>query len=200
MLGANSTWDRLGPGDWDSQWPVLGGRLLALLVAGQQAAVADAAAHVPQVLGQLGIRSDPVAELVPGSLVGVASDGRELDSLLYEPVIRTRTAIAGGATTAEGLRAGRDLLIMIVQTQIADAARVAAGVGVATRPGVGYVRMLNPPSCSRCTVLAGRFYRWNDGFLRHPRCDCRHIPATENIAGDLRTDLDAYFRLLSLVE
>ena len=47
---------------------------------------------------------------------------------------------------------------------------------IAARPRVGYVRMLEPPSCSRCVILAGRFYRWNQGFLRHPRCDCKHIP------------------------
>jgi hypothetical protein len=57
------------------------------------------------------------------------------------------------------------------------------------RPTVtGYIRMLNLPSCARCVVLAGQFYRWNQGFLRHPECDCRHIPATENVAGDLRTN------------
>ena len=65
---------------------------------------------------------------------------------------------------------------MMVLTEIADAGRGAAGVQIAARPRVGYVRMLNPPSCSRCVVLAGRFYRWNQGFLRHPRCDCKHVP------------------------
>ena len=56
-------------------------------------------------------------------------------------------------------------------------------VDTATRKNVGYVRMLNPPSC-RCSVLAGRFYRWNNGFLRHPKCDCVHVqtPATARAA------------------
>jgi hypothetical protein len=31
---------------------------------------------------------------------------------------------------------------------------------------------------------------------RHPRCDCQHIPAREDMAGDLRTDPGAYFRSL----
>jgi hypothetical protein len=61
-------------------------------------------------------------------------------------------------------------------------------VDMAVRKNVGYVRMLTLPSCGRCVVLAGRFYRWNAGFLRHPRCDCRHVPSSENVAGDLRTD------------
>jgi hypothetical protein len=47
--------------------------------------------------------------------------------------------------------------------------------------------MLQLPSCSRCAILAGKWFRWNAGFSRHPRCDCRHIPAAED-AEDLRTD------------
>src|SRR5690348_18342012 len=37
--------------------------------------------------------------------------------------------------------------------------------------------LLNPPSCQRCAILAGRWYRWSQGFLRHPRCDCVNLPA-----------------------
>jgi hypothetical protein len=62
---------------------------------------------------------------------------------------------------------------------------------------VGYVRLLTPPSCSRCAVLAGRFYKWSAGFERHPMCDCRHVVATSEIADDLTSDPDAYFRSLS---
>src|SRR5699024_3123647 len=61
----------------------------------------------------------------------------------------------------------------------------------------GYVRMINPPSCDRCAILAGKRYLWNEGFLRHPNCDCIHIPASENVAGDFRTDPYEYFKSLS---
>lgn len=83
-----------------------------------------------------------------------------------------------------------------------DTARAAESTAIASHPEVeGYVRMLNPPSCSRCIVLAGKFYRWNEGFDRHPpTCDCRHIPASEAIAGDLRINPDAYFHSLSRTE
>jgi hypothetical protein len=76
------------------------------------------------------------------------------------------------------MAAGKTALEMIVQTVIADAGRQAAGVDVAARPQVGYVRMLNPPSCSRCVILAGRYFRWNAGFRRHPRCDCVHVASS----------------------
>lgn len=73
--------------------------------------------------------------------------------------------------------------------------------GPATKPikavTMGYVRMLNPPSCGRCVILAGKWYRWNTGFLRHPMCDCRHIPAPEANASDLTVNPMAYFNSLS---
>jgi hypothetical protein len=76
----------------------------------------------------------------------------------------------------------------MVRTEIADAGRVADGVAVAARTGIGYVRMVSPPACTRCAILAGREYRYNSGFLRHPACQCTHIPTPESVAGDLRTD------------
>lgn len=66
----------------------------------------------------------------------------------------------------------------LVASLAQDSARSAQGVAVAARPRIGYVRMLTPPSCSRCTVLAGRVYRYSTGFLRHPGCDCTMIPTT----------------------
>ena len=73
-------------------------------------------------------------------------------------------------------------------------ARVSTGVAVVADQAVaGFVRMLTPPSCSRCIILAGATYRWNAGFQRHPRCDCVHIPATEDVLGDGRTDPKVYF-------
>lgn len=67
----------------------------------------------------------------------------------------------------------------LVMSLVADAARGAESVSIASRPRVGWVRYLSPPSCSRCAILAGRFYRWSDGFKRHPGCDCTHLPTTD---------------------
>lgn len=85
----------------------------------------------------------------------------------------------------------------VAATAVIDAARAAESAASTARPEVaGYVRMLNPPSCSRCAVLAGRFYRWDADFERHPRCDCRSIPVSESLAGDYTVDPDAYFQSL----
>lgn len=66
----------------------------------------------------------------------------------------------------------------IVASLVPDAGRSAMGAFTSTRSQqMGHIRQLNAPSCSRCAVLAGRWYRWSDGFLRHPRCDCVMVPA-----------------------
>lgn len=151
------------------------------VTAFQILAARDSVAGVGQMLTEQGVHIAPDAHVVPESVAGTASDGRPLASLFEQ---------------AQSDR-GFDLM---VATQLQDAARAAASLGIATRDGVGYVRMLNPPSCSRCAVQAGRWFKWNRGFQRHPLCDCRHIPARESDAGDLTTNPNAYFESLSPAE
>jgi hypothetical protein len=62
--------------------------------------------------------------------------------------------------------------------------------------------MVNPPTCARCLVLAGRIYRWSDGFDRHPRDDCVHVAT--NVAAARREGLvddpQTYFQAASRAE
>jgi len=60
----------------------------------------------------------------------------------------------------------------LVESLVQDAGRAAEQVAVGVREDVGWVRHLNLPSCDRCVPLAGRVYRYSDGFKRHPGCDC----------------------------
>lgn len=64
----------------------------------------------------------------------------------------------------------------VVDSIVTDAARATESVAVAVRPNVYHVRYVNPPCCARCAILAGRVYRWSDGFQRHPGCDCSMVP------------------------
>lgn len=66
----------------------------------------------------------------------------------------------------------------LIASLVQDAGRAAEGVAIAARANIGHVRMLTPPSCGRCAVLAGRVYRYSSGFLRHPGDDCVMIPTT----------------------
>lgn len=76
----------------------------------------------------------------------------------------------------------------LVASIVTDAARAAESVATAVRPDIYHVRFLSPPSCARCAILAGRVYRWSDGFERHPGCDCSMIPTT--VATPLVQDVD----------
>lgn len=145
-------------------------RLTAVVTLFQRLAATDAVNAVDPMLAEQGIEAPPVSQVATAALAGVASDGRPLESLF-------------------GQAADEFALDLMIVTQLQDAARVAAGVSIAARPRVGgYVRMLNPPSCPRCAILAGKWFGWNSGFARHPKCDCRHIPTNEDVSGDLRTD------------
>lgn len=66
----------------------------------------------------------------------------------------------------------------LVESLVQDAGRAAEQVATTITPKVGFVRFLSPPSCSRCAVLAGRVYRYSEGFLRHPGCDCIMVPTS----------------------
>lgn len=119
----------------------------------------------------------PRGFLDPDSLAGFAPDGRDLETLLYSPAITAKRNIKGGMGAVPALRQAESDLLKIMVTIIADTARQAQSVMTAVRPGTGYVRVTHGGACDRCLILAGRFYRWNSGFLRHPQCDCTHVAA-----------------------
>lgn len=194
------SWSSVDPNKVADSWDRALGGVLADFFRLQFDAAASGAASVGAALAEQGMRSAAEARFLPESLVGWASDGRPLESLLFAPAEVALDALRDGVEPLDAVERGRVSVERIARTQITDAGRVATGVEVVTRPRVGWVRMLTPPSCERCLILAGRFYRWSDGFDRHPNDDCVSIPAAEDRPGDLRTDPDAYLRSLSIEE
>lgn len=181
---------------WDSVSPALERAVSRL----QLDAATRGAGYGGNTLADQGLYEAPEAWVDPSSLAGVSSRGASLGAALYSAIPHTKDLIAGGMPERVALARGREVLQMSAATQVADAGRTAAGLDTFARPRVGYVRMLNPPSCSRCSVLAGRFYRNNEGFQRHPRCDCVHVPTTRTEAAEsegLVHDPYAYFESLS---
>lgn len=190
-------------GNWQAQYREdVGPKLTALVVAAQVAATRNADTYIADVLNELdfGPPTKP-GVLVPTGLAGWAGDGRPVSTLLEGAVVNAGQAFNAGATPDEALLGAEAWIDQLAQTLISDATRAAEAAAIAPREWVeGYVRMLNPPSCSRCAILAGRFYLWNEGFERHPRCDCVHIPAQEADYEDLRVNPDRYFKSLSRAE
>jgi hypothetical protein len=84
--------------------------------------------------------------------------------------------------------------VALVATLVQDAGRTATLVDAGRRPAVtGHMRHLNPPSCPRCAILAGRVYRFSTGFQRHPQCDCLMVLTTRQAGAAHVTDPMAAF-------
>ena len=160
-------------------------RLWRSLSSWQALSAAVATRWLPEMLEEQGLAAPAVAPLVVAAQVGTASDGRSLGSLL-EYAVRESTAHEFDT---------------IVATQLQDVARSTLATDIATRPAIeGYVRQITAGACSRCAILAGRFHRWNEGFDRHPNCNCEHIPTTRDNAGEVATDPREYFDSLDEAE
>lgn len=180
---ARRLWARLSPANFSTTWNrVVGPAVLTAVTSAQFEASRGAQEYVAaQVVMQGGV-ADPAGLLLQAAFSGVASDGRPLNSLLASPMFDVRAFVDGGMPVRKALDVGERHLARIVATQVQDAARVSTGVAIANdRKVKGYVRVLTPPSCSRCTILAGRWYRYDAGFPRHPECDCSAAPATEHL-------------------
>jgi len=194
---AQSLWKRMGS-DFDASWAGIKDPLVGLLAAGQLAAARDGAAYLPKVLAETRRLDLPIGEVRPEAFSGHSAAGLELEPVLYNSVIRTKTRVGQGESVKDALSSGGDYLSMVVLSELADAGRGSVHAGIGSRPTVaGWVRMLNTPSCPQCIILAGKWFRWNQGFQRHPNCDCRHIPSAESMAGDFTTDPYAYFNSLT---
>jgi hypothetical protein len=194
--GVAKLWDRMGT-DFDSSWSDVGPQILNLAQVGRAAAAASSVGYVDSVLSETGQDADPAGVINPARFLESAPDGRDMSTLLEQAPGYAKAAVGRGMDAQSALKSAGSWLTGTLLTVLGDTGRGVVGADIAQRNGLGYTRMLVPPSCSRCAVLAGTWYRWNQGFQRHPRCDCRHIPCTENASGDFTTDPYAYFRSLS---
>jgi hypothetical protein len=197
-------WQRLDPAALTPSWDGgIGRQMLVATSAAQLAAAQGAGPFVAAAMELQGLDpSDSEGTLIPEALAGIASDGRSLAGLLYQPIIQTKFQLGEGAVLDDAMRGGFGSLERIAETQIADAARVGVGVEANAKPKIQwYVRTLTPPSCARCVILAGKITSVEKAFERHPRCDCENLPVgDQRLANDMvRSPMD-YFKSLSMAE
>jgi len=200
VAGSRRAWGRLDLNRLDDSFARTVGPEMFMVVSGAQVAVAELAdPYVDAVLAEQNFGdADQRGRVVPSAFAGVASDGRSLPGLLRSPLTDVKSRVAGGVAPEQARVLATARLDRMVWTQVADTNRAAESAAIASRAKVGgYVRQLNPPSCSRCAILAGKWFRYNQGFQRHPQCDCTHVPAAEDAAGDLVTNPRDYFDSLS---
>lgn len=170
LLAVRSQWRGMG-GDWSAAFGTVGPRMAAIVTAGQITSARSGAAYVPEVLAEQGMYPRALGRVNANAFAGRAADGRPLTSLLEQSVVKSR---AGGS-----LEAGGKWLDMVVQTELEDAHRGAIQAATIARPRTGYIRMVNTPCCKDCAVLAGKWFKANAGFDRHPNCRCFHLPSTD---------------------
>lgn len=193
-------WRGIDPDDITGSWDAALDGLMPRLELVQYRAAVTGSEYVGTALAEQGLYVPPRGFADPGAFPGFGGDGQTLDDLLRSPTYTAKRLIGEGVSPADALnRAGRSL-DRITRTLVADTSRQAAAVDIATRPRVGYIRQLVGTSCPDCVILAGRFYRWNKGFLRHPSDDCVHVPTTEAAASGAVVDPYAHFNAMTAAE
>jgi hypothetical protein len=182
LTTARRTWGLVDAGAVAASWDAAGQQLTAFITTVQAEAARGATGYVATSLQLQGVTAAPAGSVPATAFAGVASDGRALESLLGYPAFEVQAFLDQGMAADQALRIGLQHLERIVLTQVQDAARISTGVAIVNdRGAAGYIRVTSPPSCSRCTILAGRWYRYNAGFNRHPGCDCVSAPASTGV-------------------
>ncbi|WP_244983211.1 hypothetical protein [Bifidobacterium ruminantium] len=177
VRAADKTWKGVDPRRVRDSWRQSNTDFLALFATLQARAAADAMDASTLMLAEQGdyVQPDGIANpLAYGA--GYAPSGIDLDSYFDIPVTHTLTAIKSGLDLSDALQAGRRTLRQMAMQALEDTSVSAMGVSITQRAGVGYVRVESPDCCPRCAILAGKYYRHNQGFLRHPKCHGRNIP------------------------
>jgi len=173
---------------------------LAVLFTAQERVADSALEYVPAVLDEVGSAPAPLYGSAGSRFVGVAGDGLPVASMAYGAVLQAKLGVASGLEPDVALaRAGRHLTLSS-GTLLSDTGRAAEKVSGGAHRVRLWTRMLNPPSCGRCVVLAGKTTTHQTPFLRHPGCDCRNVPSSEDTGDDARTDPRGYLNDLSEAE
>ena len=200
VAAGRQAWRRVETSYISESWASALQGFLPVVYAAQYQAAVEGAGYAAGVLAEQGVWIAPEVWVSPASLVGVAPDGRSLQGLLATPVVKAKSAIGRGVDPQRAVTGAFGSLKTILQGMVSDISRQAAGMDIVARPRTGYVRVASGSSCPRCTVLLGKFFRWNQGFLRHPQDDCVHVPTTQALAKDVMSDPYEAFKSLSREE
>lgn len=196
-LALERQWKRMGP-NFDSSWSMVEGNMAAIIKLAQRDAAVESRDYFVNVLEATGQAIDLSGGLPNvDAFVGVNGDGRTVEAAMYGAVIHAKQNIKTGGTVATALQSGQKWLTSASGFALADTARAVNRVQFPSMKIGGYVRILTAPSCARCAILAGKRYYSETAFLRHPRCDCQHLPASKEVAEDVLFNADEYFESLS---
>jgi len=193
---AGQMWSEVNPNDIVNSWAAQVPELTAVVSGAQLGAARSADPYVSAALGAQDVTEEAVSAVDPAGFAGVSAEGGSLMSLFTHPAFITLSSISDGIDLSRAMGMGRSNLDMIVRTEVADAGRLADQVALTShRAATGYTRLAVGNSCARCLILAGKEYEWNAGFLRHPRCDCVHVPSGRRKARKAKSPQQIYDRM-----
>lgn len=177
MRAADKTWKGVDPLRVRESWNRTNVDFITLFAALQTRAASDAMDASTLMLAEQDdyVRPDGIAN--PKAFgTGFAPSGIDLESYFSIPVTRTLQAIKSGVGESDAMQIGRATLRQMSTQALEDTSVSAMGVSITQRAGVGYVRVESPDCCPRCAILAGKYFRHSQNFLRHPKCHGTTIP------------------------
>lgn len=194
LASVKRSWGRMGS-EFDASWQIVRGPVVAAVEQAQGEVARLADDYIAEV-APLTVSRLRDADYAPNLAAwrGVTGAGQAIPEAADVAIIHAKQAVNNGATTHQALKQAGDFLTASMKTALADTSRGVEQMGLKSRQVGMYVRMVTGAStCGRCVILAGKRYKASQAFLRHPGCDCTHIPVSEDMAGDLMTNPHAYF-------
>lgn len=189
-------WERVDVADIVGSWNAVSERAVQVVAVGQFAAASAAIAYIGESVQAQDADPAPLGAIDPRALTGTAADGGDLATLIAGGAYRSRELLVAGAPAGEAMASGLARVLRASVNEVVQAGTSAATARIGVTPTVtGYTRVLTPPSCDRCILLAGKHFAHNAGFARHPRCDCTHQPYTVGNRPEVVSPEDAFAAL-----
>lgn len=192
----NGRWDAFGL-RYDAGWAQIRPVVLTEIRETQYDLAKNAAEFVPTFMEQTGQRIAEDGVVDPTALVGISGAGIDIGEELDWTPVRAKQAVAEGDTAVAARSIAQSFLLQKTSMILMDTSRNGERASMAAHRAGGFVRVVHGGACGRCVVLAGKWFKYNRGFLRHPRCHCIHAPASETMAGNWQSDPRAYFDSLN---
>jgi hypothetical protein len=208
-VSAYTYWQMVDANNLDASWAIAAPSVNALVGQGQVAVAAETDGYMSRLASAQHLEDSPRGNIDPEGFRDYGAGGLPVALTTANAIGYTKTLIGRGYDPAQALRSGGKRLSNLITTSVADQSRQAVSAAMATRdrdlfegpqgyytPG-HYVRMVSAGACGRCIILAGKVYRHQADFLRHPGCLCTSVPIQEYRNDDVRVDPRAMFDSMS---
>lgn len=177
VRAADKTWKGVDPRRVRDSWNRTNVDFITLFAALQTRAASDAMDSSTLMLAEPGRLRASRRHCEPDGLWHRIRAERHRPRIIFQyPRHAHPAAIKSGVGESDAMQIGRATLRQMSTQALEDTSVSAMGVSITQRAGVGYVRVESPDCCPRCAILAGKYFRHSQNFLRHPKCHGTTIP------------------------